>query len=53
MFPLSHAMWLGMNVTIPHAAHAISRIVYGPGYVDTVRYRADCLHNTFHGRLWY
>ena len=53
ILPLQHSTWLGLNVTIPRAAHSISYLVYGPSYNVTLKYRADCLHNFVHGRLWY
>jgi hypothetical protein len=53
MFPLKSMKWLGLNVTVPAAPHSISYLVYGPSYSTTVRYRADCLHNLYNGRLWH
>ncbi len=55
ILPLKEVYWQGMgiNVTIPAAAHAVARLEYGPGYGKSELYRADCLHNAWHGRLWY
>ncbi len=55
LLPVKYLYWADMdlNVTIPAGAHAISRIEYGPSYHKTVLYRADCLHNAWHGRPFY
>ena len=53
IFPLKRAPYLGVNMSIPAAPHTISLLTYGESYDQTVRYRADCLHNFVHGRLWH
>lgn len=55
ILPLREVPWQGMgiNVTIPASSHAVARLEYGAGYGKSELYRADCLHNAWHGRLWY
>jgi hypothetical protein len=55
IYPLRYHYWhaFGMNVTLPAAPHAISRLEYGGTYMTPVLYRADCIHNFVNGRLWY
>ncbi len=55
VLPLKWIHWEAMkvNVTIPAASHAIAHSEYGPNYGSVEVYRADCLHNTITGRVFY